>query len=199
MIPRFKLVLLGDTSVGKTSIIHRLIYDGFSSNANSTIGSAFLTYTTQINDKNVKIDIWDTAGQERYRAFISMYYRDIDVCLLVFDLNNINEKHIKNWIEDFYQKTNNEDAKVVLIGNKYDLVKEKIGDFGEYLKSYEVLSEIIQKYDLKFVPTSASTGYNIQELFAFVETLLREPFKKRFASLFPEEIDEDGGYGYCYC
>lgn len=87
-IPKYKLVFLGDISVGKTSIISRFMYDSYDNNYQPTIGIDFLLKTIFIGDRSLRLQIWDTAGQERFRSLIPNYIRDASIAILVFDLSN---------------------------------------------------------------------------------------------------------------
>lgn len=154
----FKIVLVGDTSVGKTSLVNRFIYKRFSDYINSTVGANFCSYVYEVADEKMRINIWDTAGQERFRSLISMYYRNVDACLVVFDLNKVNVDNIEYWIDEFMEKSANPHAKILLVGNKYDLV-----DTGIIVD--KELEDLIKKYKLPFYSTSALNGYNVEYLF----------------------------------
>ena len=86
---RYKVAILGDLSVGKSSIITRFVHDKFEDFVSSTIGAAFISKKITIDDKIIKLDFWDTAGQERYRSLIPMYYRDAAVVIIVYDITSM--------------------------------------------------------------------------------------------------------------
>lgn len=154
----FKVVLVGDTSVGKTSLVNRFVYKRFSDYINSTVGANFCSYVYEVVDEKIRINIWDTAGQERFRSLIPMYYRNVDACLIVFDLNKINTKNIEYWIEEFLEKSTNINSQILLVGNKYDLIDEaKLID--------KNLEDLFKKYKLPFYSTSALNGYNVEHVF----------------------------------
>lgn len=116
-----KLVLLGDSSVGKTSIVNQFVNNSFSKFQDSTIGAAFLSKSVFIGNDEVRFEIWDTAGQERYHSLAPMYYRNANIVLVVYDITNYTSFHgAKRWINELY-KTVNHDVKIILIGNKKDL------------------------------------------------------------------------------
>lgn len=154
----FKIVLVGDTSVGKTSLVNRFIYKRFSDYINSTVGANFCSYVYEVGDGKIRINIWDTAGQERFRALIPMYYRNVDACLVVFDLSKVNVNNIEYWVEEFLEKSTNPHAQLLLVGNKYDLIDNEI-------MINRDLENLIKKYKLPFYATSALNGYNIEYLF----------------------------------
>lgn len=94
-----KVVLIGDKSVGKTSIIHRFCHNQFSPQQAVTIGAAFTSKMISVNGQYIKFQIWDTAGQEKYRALLPLYYRDADVALVVFDVSNEHSfSTLKEWM-----------------------------------------------------------------------------------------------------
>mmetsp|Transcript_5111 Transcript_5111/g.2875 ORF Transcript_5111/g.2875 Transcript_5111/m.2875 type:complete len:97 (-) Transcript_5111:1000-1290(-) len=87
-VAKYKLVFLGDQSVGKTSIINRFVYDTFDANYGPTIGIDFLSKTINLDDRVVRLQLWDTAGQERFRGLIPSYIRDSSVAVAVYDVTN---------------------------------------------------------------------------------------------------------------
>ncbi len=170
----FKIVLIGNNGVGKTSLISRLIYKRFLCNTNSTIGASYSTYTMKIEDQQVKFNIWDTAGQERYRSLVHMYYRNVDYCLIVFDLQRYDVGDIEFWIQEFLSKTSNPNTKFILIGNKADLV------YDLEKEQFMGLKELMEKYDVRFFKTSAYDGTNIEPVFEYIgQQLLTMPIEQR--------------------
>jgi len=118
----FKVVLIGDSGVGKSNLLTRFTRDEFKSDSKSTIGVEFATQTIQVDKKNIKAQIWDTAGQERYRAITSAYYRGAVGALLVYDITS--EKTFESvktmWLEEL--RSNADDNIIImLVGNKKDL------------------------------------------------------------------------------
>ncbi|SCW02504.1 LAFE_0F07888g1_1 [Lachancea fermentati] len=152
-----KLVLLGESSVGKSSIVSRLTTGQFQKN-NATIGAAFTTKTIRVeNDtmiKQVKLEIWDTAGQERYRSLAPMYYRKTDVALVVFDVTDKNTmSKAQSWIDELNSYVEQEEAEnliIKIVGNKIDL------------------SPQLLEYDMEWFPVSAKTGQGIENLFRLI-------------------------------
>lgn len=161
-----KLVLLGESSVGKSSIVSRLTTGQFQKN-NATIGAAFTTKTIRVeNDsmiKQVKLEIWDTAGQERYRSLAPMYYRKTDVALVVFDVTDNNTmSKAQSWIDELNSYVEQEEAEnliIKIVGNKIDL------------------SPQLLEYDMEWFPVSAKTGQGIENLFQLIaEEIPNEKF-----------------------
>lgn len=165
----FKIVLVGDSGVGKTHLLNRYVKGSLPKNCVPTIGIEFATKTVVIEDKwKVKAQIWDTAGQERYRAISSAHYRRAVGALLVFDTTK--EKTFENvskWLEDLKYQAES-DIVVMLVGNKIDLLekepsKRKVGK--------EEAMKFAQENKLLFEEASAFSSYNVTNVF---EKLLKE-------------------------
>jgi len=124
---RTKIVLLGDQSVGKTSLITRFMYDTFDNTYQATIGIDFLSKTMYLEDRTVRLQLWDTAGQERFRSLIPSYIRDSSVAIVVFDITNRQSfLSTTKWIDDVRSERGN-DVIIVLVGNKADLSDKRYG------------------------------------------------------------------------
>ena len=149
-----KIVILGDSGVGKSNIINRYISNDFFINPRSTIGVEFYTKKFLFNDKQIKIQIWDTAGQERFRSITSSYYRNVNGILLVYDITDQNSfNNITKWLVEI--KTNIDyELPILLVGNKIDL---------EYKRKISILqgTELAYKLNIKFAEMSAFTNTNI--------------------------------------
>merc|ERR1719446_876043 len=118
---KYKLVFLGDQSVGKTSIITRFMYDKFDSTYQATIGIDFLSKTMYLEDRTVRLQLWDTAGQERFRSLIPSYIRDSSVAVVVYDVTNqASFLNTSKWIDEVRTERGN-DVVIMLVGNKTDL------------------------------------------------------------------------------
>ena len=117
----FKLVLIGDSSVGKSCLLLRFADDSFTESYISTIGVDFRFRTVKIEDKTVKLQIWDTAGQERFRTITSAYYRGADGIIMVYDVTRSESfDHVQDWLNEVNRYANQGLCKKLLIGNKCD-------------------------------------------------------------------------------
>ena len=164
----FKIVLVGDTCVGKSCILVRFSDDVFVENYVTTIGVDFRFKTMVVNGKIAKIQIWDTAGQERYRSITSVYYKGAQGCLLVYDITKKPTfENIDRWISDL-KNSGDENLSIILIGNKCDLENER-------KVTKEEAKEKAQFYKLAFIETSALNGTNIEKAF---ELLLNDIYIK---------------------
>ena len=120
-VRHFKLVLLGDTAVGKSCLVVRFVRDEFFEFQEPTIGAAFLTQSVQLDSSVVKFEIWDTAGQERYRSLAPMYYRGAAAAIVVFDLSNKDSYNgAKSWVKELLRR-GDPNVVIALAGNKADL------------------------------------------------------------------------------
>ncbi|KAI7872441.1 ras-related protein rab-like protein-6A [Spinellus fusiger] len=155
---KYKLVFLGEQSVGKTSLITRFMYDTFDNTYQATIGIDFLSKTMYLEDKTVRLQLWDTAGQERFRSLIPSYIRDSSVAVIVYDISNRDSfLNTSKWIDDVRAERGNE-AIVVLVGNKTDLNEKRevtVEDGEKRAKELNVM----------FIETSAKAGHNVKTLF----------------------------------
>lgn len=153
-----KVIFLGDESVGKTSIITRFMYDTFEPRCPSTIGIDFLTKTVMLDDRSVKLLLWDTAGQERFRGLIPGYIRESHMAIIVYDVTNHSSfLSTAHWIETVRRERNN-DAVIVLVGNKTDLHDKRVVSTAEGQQEAE-------RDGVMFVEASAKLGFNVKQLF----------------------------------
>lgn len=157
MPPSYKIVLLGDSSVGKTSLVHRFISRSFDPHLVNTIGAAFISKEHTSNNKTVRLEIWDTAGQERYKSLTPMYYRSAKVALVCFDISTAQGsfERAQYWVDQL-AILGPSDIRITIVGNKRDLAPDA-----------DLLA--IEKYcsdrDLPLVLTSAKDGTGVEELF----------------------------------
>lgn len=168
----YKIVLVGDSNVGKTNLISRYIKNSLPKNSNPTIGVEFATRVVPLRSGGtVKAQIWDTAGQERYYAIVSAHYRRAIGALLVYDVTNSKSfTNAKKWIQELKSKAE-PDIVIMLVGNKIDLV-DKAPEKREV--SVEQAESFAKQEGLLFIETSAVASVRVKEAF---ETLLEEIYK----------------------
>lgn len=158
---QFKLVLLGESSVGKSSLVLRFVKGQFHEFQESTIGAAFLTQTVQIDDTTVKFEIWDTAGQERYHSLAPMYYRGAQAAIVVYDISNKETFHkAQTWIKEL-QRQASPNIVIALAGNKLDLANNRA-------VPYEEAKTYADECGLLFMETSAKTAANVMDIFTSI-------------------------------
>lgn len=155
----FKIVLIGDSGVGKTNIMTRFSRNSFSQTSKATIGVDFASRNVSIDDKYIKIQIWDTAGQERYRAITSSYYRNSSGIMLVYDITNEDTFiNCDKWLKELKNNAGI-DVPIILIGNKSDILYQREVDTDKAL-------EFAKNNNLMFIETSARDGKNIDDAFS---------------------------------
>ncbi|KAI9244309.1 ras protein [Sporodiniella umbellata] len=156
---QFKLVLLGESAVGKSSLVMRFVKDHFDEYRESTIGAAFLAQTISLDDHTtVKFEIWDTAGQERYKSLAPMYYRNANCAVVVYDITQASSlDKAKAWVNEL-QRQADPNIVIALAGNKSDLG-------GRRAIETKTAEEYAEESGLLFFETSAKTAENVHELF----------------------------------
>ena len=160
----FKVLLLGNSNVGKSSLFLRFVDDIWNDTFVPTIGVDFKIKTFDIDEKKIKMQIWDTAGQERFKNIIASYYRGAHGILLIYDVTDKDSfKNLSNWIIEI-EKNANKNVLKLLIGNKTDLEDKRV-------ITYNQGKEFADGYGLKYIETSAKKNLNVNEAF---ETLGRE-------------------------
>ena len=154
----FKIIVIGDSSVGKTNIIKTYTTKTFKENTQPTVGVEFYTKAFKINNEYVKLEIWDTAGQERYQSVANSYYRGSHGALVVYDITKEESFiNIEKWIRNTIDKSN-KNIKIVLVGNKIDLTdKRKV--------QTEDALEKARELNMPLIETSALENTNIKEVF----------------------------------
>ncbi|CAL9038990.1 ras-related protein RABA1f-like [Musa acuminata AAA Group] len=159
----FKVVLIGDSGVGKTNLLSRFARNEFSLESKSTVGVEFATRTIHVDNKLIKAQIWDTAGQERYRAITNAYYRGSAAALVVYDVTrHVTFENAERWLRELRNHTD-ANLVVMLVGNKADLGHIRA-------VSVEEAQAFVQRERLFFMETSALDSTNVENAFTRVLT-----------------------------
>jgi len=165
----FKILMVGDSGVGKSSLLLRFTDDTFSGNFISTIGVDFKICTTEIEGKTIKMQIWDTAGQERFRTITSSYYRGAHGVCLVYDVTDqVSFNNTKQWLTEIDRYACGALTKL-LVGNKTDLTTKRIVDA-------KTGKEFADQFSLHYCEASAKDGSNVEKCFL---TLVKEIYDER--------------------
>jgi len=168
-VESIKVVLVGNSGVGKTCISQRYISNSYSSQEGSTVGASYFQKQLHINGKTVQLDIWDTAGQERYRSMGKMFYKDAYIVLLIYDITDKRSfKDLKNVWFDELKKSGEKHTVLAVVGNKSDRYSEEEVDEDDARKYADEIGAI---YGL----VSAKTGDCINELFENVVKKYLDP------------------------
>lgn len=170
----FKIVLIGDTNVGKTNILSRLISDKFLEKTKPTIGVEFGTKFYNFEESTVKAQIWDTAGQERYHAIVSAYYRGATAAVIVYDVTS--KDSFKNATELWHKNVREYcrgEIPIMIIGNKSDLKPQAV--------KKEVARDAALSKDCAFFETSAQSGSNVAAAFEeFIDKIYQKEKDKNY-------------------
>ena len=168
----FKLVLIGDSGVGKSNLLGRFTKNEFSKESKSTIGVEFATRSIRVDDKVVKAQIWDTAGQERYRAITSAYYRGAVGALLVYDVTRQSTyESVRRWLKELRGHTDS-NIVIMLVGNKADLRHLLAVPTNE-------ARDFAEKEGLFFMETSALESLNVDQAFSEVLTQIHRVVSRK--------------------
>ena len=166
----FKILLLGDSSVGKSSLFLSFMDKSWNETFVPTIGVDFKIKTINVNNMNIKYQVWDTAGQERFRTIISSYYKGAHGILLVYDITlKESFESLNDWLNEIKKNTSKNIVKV-LIGNKIDLNDKRIISFDE-------AKEFADNNSMKYIETSAKTSTNVDQAFGLIGVELMKSFK----------------------
>lgn len=190
-VKNYKVILLGSSAVGKTSIMNLFSKKNIC-NPSPTIGTEFCLMESK--KYNHRLQIWDCAGQERYRAVTRIYYRDIQGCILVFDLSDIKSLYdIRDyWVKEV-EKNNTKNPIFILVGNKSDL---------RINTDYEIIKTIVKDYNMKYVETSVVKNENISEIFNFMSDYLSQNIMPQYNHNNILDTKQNSSYiqnmyGYC--
>ena len=159
---QFKLILLGDSGVGKSSLLHSYMKEEFQDNIPCTINADFKIKKLKIDPYTiVNITIWDTCGQEKYRAMTNLYFKDSNGIILLYDVIDKNSFYgINSWLNEIYKNINEDEISIILVGNKIDLEQRSI--------SYEEGKAFAEKNNLLFCECSSKNGKNIDMVFNLI-------------------------------
>ena len=168
----FKLIMVGDSGVGKSSLLLQFTNNTFIPVHDITIGVEFGTKNVFLDGKEIKLQVWDTAGQECFRSITRSYYRDSAGCVLVYDISRRDSfTHLKNWINDVKEMTN-DTTNIILVGNKSDLLHKRA-------ISYEEGKQFADDNNIQFIETSARDGTNIDETFINVAHMILKKIENK--------------------
>ena len=205
----FKLIVIGDSGVGKSCLAIKAIKNYFEDLYAPTVGFEFLSFSVKINEETIKLQIWDTCGQEAYRSLINSFYRNSSLAILVYSIDNKHSfENLESWLNDVKTQSS-PDIKIILIGNKVDLEDKR-----------EVTKEMGEQFCIDhnlclFMETSAKTGFNAQNLFMKAGTILYDEHLKNEGNisrpgsilhtpympeiLAPENEEENNRNNGCFC
>ena len=159
----FKLLLIGDSGVGKSCLLLRFADDTYTESYISTIGVDFKIRTIEIGGKSIKLQIWDTAGQERFRTITSSYYRGAHGIIVVYDVTDqASFSNVKQWLQEI-DRYACENVNKLLVGNKCDLTTKKVVD-------YNTAKEFADGLGIPFLETSAKNSTNVEQAFICMAT-----------------------------
>lgn len=201
-----KIIIIGQSAVGKTALLQRYITDQFQQEHKSTIGADFHTKELPLKDKTITLQIWDTAGQERFQSLGNAFYRGADACILVYDITDESSfTAIHDWKKKFEEQCQIDDCKsfpFLLLGNKEDMEQQR-------RVKPEDGQQCARDCSMIFYETSAKTGNNIQKAFEEIATIASDkptvPFfheevvQAAFRSTMEEDPQDDAPSGGCTC
>lgn len=167
----FKLLLIGNSGVGKSCILMRYADNSFTENFFNTIGVDFKIKTITLNDQVIKMQIWDTAGQDRFRTLTSSYYRGAHGIIIVYDVTNRDSfDNVRQWMQEI-EKFASENVNKLLVGNKSDLEEQREVTYDEGV-------ELAKKFDIPFLEVSAKNSLHVDDTFTTMATEIQTRFLK---------------------
>nr|6HUF_A Chain A, Ras-related protein Rab-27A [Homo sapiens]6HUF_B Chain B, Ras-related protein Rab-27A [Homo sapiens]6HUF_C Chain C, Ras-related protein Rab-27A [Homo sapiens]6HUF_D Chain D, Ras-related protein Rab-27A [Homo sapiens]6HUF_E Chain E, Ras-related protein Rab-27A [Homo sapiens]6HUF_F Chain F, Ras-related protein Rab-27A [Homo sapiens]6HUF_G Chain G, Ras-related protein Rab-27A [Homo sapiens]6HUF_H Chain H, Ras-related protein Rab-27A [Homo sapiens]6HUF_I Chain I, Ras-related protein len=167
-----KFLALGDSGVGKTSVLYQYTDGKFNSKFITTVGIDFREKTIYRNDKRIKLQLWDTAGLERFRSLTTAFFRDAMGFLLLFDLTNEESfLNVRNWISQLKTHAYSENPDIVLCGNKSDLEDERVVAAAE-------ARQLAEHYGIPYFETSAANGTNISQAIEMLLDLIMKRMER---------------------
>ncbi|GAA0140986.1 small GTPase [Lithospermum erythrorhizon] len=196
-----KVIVLGDSGVGKTSLMNQYVHKKFSQQYKATIGADFVTKELIIDDRHVTLQVWDTAGQERFQSLGVAFYRGADCCVLVYDVNVTRSfDNLNNWHEEFLKQANPTDPErfpFIMLGNKIDID----GGNSRVVSEKKAMEWCASKGNIPYFETSAKEDYNVDDAFVSVAktALANEPEQDMYFQNIPESVSEAEQGGDCAC
>lgn len=176
----FKILIIGDSGVGKSNLFLRFTKNNYSENLKSTVGADFYSKILTVDQISIKAQIWDTAGQERYRSITNSYYQGSKGVLIIFDLANIDSfNNINRWVNE-YKMNSDSNSIMVLVGNKCDLIDQRV-------ISKEMAETKAKQLSLAYFETSAKDNINVD--LAFISLL--EEITHKYQVILTEEKSEN--------
>jgi small GTP-binding protein len=197
----FKLLLIGDSGVGKSCLLIRFADDTYTETYISTIGVDFKIKTIELDGKTIKLQIWDTAGQERFRTITSSYYRGAHGIIVVYDVTEQSSfDNVKSWLTEI-DRYASDNVNKLLVGNKSDLTSKKVVD-------YTTAKEFADSLGIPFLETSAKSAANIEQAFLTMASEIKhrmgapDPLKTNNPTVTvgrgsTQQIDPNGGDCAC--
>ncbi|XP_019192999.1 PREDICTED: ras-related protein Rab7-like [Ipomoea nil] len=188
-----KVIILGDSGVGKTSLMNQYVNGKFSNQYKATIGADFLTKEVQFEDRLYTLQIWDTAGQERFQSLGVAFYRGADCCVLVYDVNvSKSFENLNNWREEFLIQASplgRETFPFVVLGNKMDVD----GGNSRVVSEKKAKAWCVSNGNIPYFETSAKEGFNVEAAFQCIakDSLKNEPEEEIYI---PDTIDVARGH-----
>ncbi|XP_023664367.1 ras-related protein Rab-35-like [Paramormyrops kingsleyae] len=179
----FKLLIIGDSGVGKSSLLLRFADNTFSGSYITTIGVDFKIRTVEINGEKVKLQIWDTAGQERFRTITSTYYRGTHGVIVVYDVTSAESfVNVKRWLHEINQNCDN--VCRILVGNKNDDPNSKVVETNDAQKFAEQMG-------IRLFETSAKENVNVEDMFNCITELVLRARKEALAKQHQQQQNDD--------
>jgi len=168
----FKLLLIGDSGVGKSCLLLRFADDTYTESYISTIGVDFKIRTIELESKTIKLQIWDTAGQERFRTITSSYYRGAHGIIVVYDTTDLESfNNVKQWLHEI-DRYASENVNKLLVGNKSDLTSKRE-------VSFDQAKEFADSLGIEFVETSAKNATNVEKAFMMMAAQIKARYKSQ--------------------
>ncbi|CAD8193323.1 unnamed protein product [Paramecium pentaurelia] len=189
--PIIKLLIIGDSAVGKTNILKRFCENQYTQNFVSTIGIDFKFRDLEVEGKLMRLQIWDTAGQERFRTITSTYFKGAMGIILVYAVNNLESfQNIQNWMNQIKQNAS-ESVIILLVANKSDLNDRAV--------QYEQGKNLADSYGIKFFETSAKEGINIIETFQCISKQIKDimSLEEKVQNIKLEQTSQNAKSNFC--